>query len=460
MLGMTVCCFAVWVLATRSERRGNWFHPVVLFTVSYLFVFYQVPWCIAAGLDTGVFGAAIRDASPYPGLINACATMAFMGYAFFCCGYLLSIRYRVLHGNGVNGAGDWNTVRYSVDGLGRMVGILLVPCWIVFFGFAIMAGPAFLSAFTYSAGLDWGPGASYALIIHGLMDALLLSSEGLRVVLRRPATFKQYCTYYDRRVLFYYLVATAPFALAGDRGSVVSAAFFLLGPYFVFVKPLRKRALVIAFVMGAVLMVFLGAMRTRDANESLGARLTKGSESIRKLSWSPDQWPTSKNLALSYKCFNVVLKIVPEEYPYGLGVFQLGSFLSAIPFYRRVFPLGKDYFGDAPHFLTYYLHDGDMSVGVGSACLATIYLDFGVRGIPPFMAALGFFFGYLARKAQILGKNAIFWQAIFYYAIYWGLRIPRSDPFHWIQTFVWEGVLFLFCIRFLLWKSGAIKRAR
>ncbi len=457
MLAMTVVCFVVWGLASGAARRGNWFDPVPLFTLSYLIVFYQVPWCVAAGLEVREY------ACPFPERINACATMSFMGYALFCCGYLLCIQSRSVRKHRVDKPNLRKTggccFTYSDEGLRRATSALLVFCWITLFVFAALVGSAFLMAFTYSAGMNWGSGATYANVVLELAKGMLMTLAGLRAASTRPATFINYCTRYDRRVLLFFVVANAPFFLAGDRGAAILAAFYFVGPYFLLVKPLRKRSFAIAAVTAAVLMVFLGRMRTRDVTKSWMARVSDGREAVRIVSLAPNEAPTME-LATSYNCFNAAAEIIPHDYPYGRGRYHWGNFSSAIPFYRQLFPLGQDYVGSASTFFTDYLRNGDMTCGAGSSCLGMIYLDFGVLGIPPSMALLGVLFGYLGWMVRASGRNVVFWQFVFYFALHQGLKMPRADPFLWVQTVAWGGLLFVFFVRPVLLKKGAMRPAK
>lgn len=452
-LVLTVVCFVVWALETRSARKGNWFHPVPVFTLGYLVVFYQVPWCVASGL-------AIDDfACPFPVDVNICSSMAFMGYAFFCCGYLANgWRRNALKRSGseFNSRG---TVRYSAKGLGRVEKSLLIVCWIIFLAFVALVGRSFLVSFTYSGGLDWGAGAAYAYALHGLADAMLMTVAGLRVSVTRPASFKDYVLRYDRAVLLYVFVGSVPFVLAGDRGPVIVVSLFLLGPYFLLVKPLKKGAAAVGVLVSALLLTFLGEMRTRDAAESWSERMSRGSRAVEALSSAPNEWPTA-NLALSYRCFNTAVGIVPKAFPYAYGQFHWDNVAAVFPFYRQVFPYGDEFVGNSALFLTNYARDGDMSAGEGSACLATIYLDFGAIGIPLVMMGLGFLFAYLVRRVGRSGKNAILWQLIFYYGMFQALKISRSDPFFWVQTVAWESLLFVLWVRPLLWRMGAMTPAR
>jgi len=454
MLGMTVVCFLGWGLATGSVRRGNWFDPVPLFTLSYLIVFYQVPWCVAAGLE-------IRDyACPFPGRINACATMSFMGYAFLCCGYLICVRsQRVRKTSADLRETARASVTYSAEGLRRAAGAMLVVCWILFFVFAALVGTAFLTSFTYSAGMNWGRGATHAHTVLELAKGMLMTLAGLRAAATRPASLTQYCIRYDRSVLFFVVVTYAPFLLAGDRGYVILAVFYFVGPYFLLVKPLRKRGFAIAGLTAAVVMVFLGQMRTREVSTSWRARVLRGREAIEAISLTPNELPTME-LANSYNCLNAASEIVPHDFPYGRGRYHWGNFSSAIPFYRQLFPLGQDYVGSASTFFTDYLRNGDMTCGAGSSCLGMIYLDFGVLGIPPSMALLGVLFGYLGWMVRASGRNVVFWQFVFYYALHQGLRMPRADPFSWVQTVAWGGLLFVLFVRPVLLKKGAMRPAR
>lgn len=452
MLVLTTLCFVVWTIQTRSARKGNWFHPVPIFTLGYLIVFFQVPCCMAAGIEFAEF------VCPFPEEINACASMAFMGYAFFCCGYLINVWRRGALKQSSDKFKPRQTVVYSVTGLGRVVSVLLITCWIVFIAFVSLVGGSFLLAFTYSGGLDWGTGATYAYALHGLADAMLMTVAGLKVGVSRPRSLAEYFARYDRGVLLYLLVSSAPFVLAGDRGPVIIVGFFLLGPYFLLVKPLKKGMALTGVVVGALLLTFLGEMRTRDAALSWTERLSKGSRALESLSSTPNEWPTA-NLAISYRCFNTTVGIVPDTYPYAHGLFHWDNFAAIFPFYRRLFPWGDDYIGNSALFLTNYVRDGDMSAGEGSACLATIYLDFGVAGIPPVMMVLGFLFAQLVMCVAVPGRNAVMWQLIFYYGMFHALKMCRSDPFFWVQTIAWEALFFVLWVRPLLLKKGAIRSA-
>lgn len=454
MLSMTVVCFVIWARATGSERDGNWFHPVPLMTLAYIIVFYQVPLCVALELDISEYQC------PFPEKINDCATMSFMGYSFFSTSYLIGM-YAVRKHRRKGGRVKRRARVFLSDpsGLKLASDYLLVINWCLFIAFAVVVGRGFILEFTYSAGGNWGGGASYLNLLLELTKGPLLTLTGARVALARPSSFFQYCFRYDRRVLLFIFVTNAPFMLAGDRGSIILASCFFAGPYFLLVKPLRFAPFIKGAVVASVLMVFVGKSRTRDESESMNSRIAKGLDAVKLMTMSPDKVPTME-LATSYNCFNAAVGIVPTEYPYAVGLYHWNDFSMAIPFYRRFVPLGDDYVGAGSLFFTSYLRKGDMNAGAGSSCLGMIYLDFGWKGIPPSMAIFGFLLGCLGWMVRVPSQNAIYWQFLFYFALHQGLRTPRQDPYVWVQTVAWEGIIFVLFIRPILLKGKRRSSAR
>lgn len=451
-LTSSVFMFVFWLWANRRQRRGNWFHPVILFSLSYLIVYFQVPWCVTHDFSITSYYY------PFPNMINRTASIAVLGLSAF---YLGSSSASHFFYKKMQPSSQSQTIMYSRIGMKKVVNILLIVSSFLFVFFIMLAGKQMYVSFIYDGVLSWGPGATYVNTILFLVTSLLTAVEAVRLSQTKFRSFKDFIFEYDKGVLFFLLVTNLPYLLSGERGTIISFVFAVVAPYFLFSRPLRWRHFVVIIVMSAIILTFMGNMRTRDETVIWKDRLDKGSESVSALSLSPNKWPTI-HLAASYRIFNAAVKIVPNYYPYAEGRFIWGNISSLIPFYRRIFPLDpKDYIGSGSLFFTNFLRKGDMSAGEGSAVLGATYLDFGTYGVPVVMFLLGWLLNLVVLKVkQNFTPNAVLWMFLFIYAMFQSVKISRSDPFFWIQNAGWGALLFYFFVKPLMIKMRALKHVK
>jgi hypothetical protein len=450
MTALSLISALLWLLLTTKERRRNWFHPTIIFSLSYLIVYFQVPLLKAQGID--VSGYLV----PFSAEINFGAGLALLGLCSFYFGYSCSRAYHFRPSITARAP-----VIYSDRGLKRVSSVLLAICVTVYLVFIALAGTDLLLAFVYDGGLSWGAGASYANVLLGIFTGMLVAVESTRICYSRVTSLVSFFGKYDKRVLAFVIASNLHNFVIGERGTVIAVSLGVMAPYFLFFKPLRARSFLAILVLAAITLTFLGASRTRDSSLSIEQRTDNGIRAVAGLSTSPEDWP-SMELAGSYRVFNTALGIVPEKYDYARGRFVLGQLAAVIPFYYRFVPLDPDtYIGSSSLFFTNYLRKGNLESGEGSSVLGAIYLDFGAVGIPAVMFLLGWFVSYVARKIELVhNENSVFWMYTYIYMMFQVLKLPRSDPFFWVQNVVWGALIFFFLVKPLIVQFRGFQRVR
>lgn len=448
----SVLMFIFWVYSSERERHGNWLHPIILFSFSYLIVFFQVPWCVAHGYDLPAFYY------PFPMEINRCASIAFLGLASFYLGYCW---FSCFSSNPPTLLSYTHSMPLSPGGVTKTKRILLAICWLLFFVFIKLAGAAFYLTFIYDGGASWGAGAAYVNTLLYLVTGLVTAIEAVRLSQLQIRSFREFISSYDRGILFFLFLSNLPYLLSGDRGTLLAMGFIVVTPYFLFFRPLKRREFFILLFATAIALTFLGKMRTRDISMEWGERFVKGATAVIALSNNPNEWPTIE-LGASYRCFNAAVGIVPSKYSYAQGRFLWGNFSSMIPFYQRIFPLyDENYIGNASLFFTNFLRSGDFSSGEGSAVLGATYLDFGVYGVPVILFLLGWVMALVTKKArQNLLPNAVLWMFLFLFAMFQAVKIARSDPFFWVQNAAWGALIFFTIVKPIMFKSRVFQQQR
>ena len=85
VLALFVGLLELFLWARREQRAGklNWCHPVPVFALGYLIVYYQLPFCYLAGFELSYHSYYVIFA---PQNISYCVMVGAMGLASFFCG--------------------------------------------------------------------------------------------------------------------------------------------------------------------------------------------------------------------------------------------------------------------------------------------------------------------------------------------------------------------------------------
>lgn len=416
--------FVIWLRLSLSQRASNWFHPVVIFSLSYFLVFFQIP--LQEAFDLGNLQVSVAA----PEMINHGALYATCGYLSFLIGWCcLDLRNLNIAASPLNRVNQ----RTSLLDASTALQILLIVATIAFATFAGLAGPTFYRDFLYDGGLSWGAGTSYAYAIWFPLNFLLIALDGCRAA-RLSHSLLGYAQRIGPGVKVYLAIVTLPFLIAGDRGMVLAIAFALLTPYVCLSGPFRLGHGIASFAVLATYTAAARLWRTRDSSTSLNDRLGNVLSSFGDSDLLLAVDPTSE-LAQSYYVFNATLHLFPLEQPHTSGKFLISSLVSTVPFLERF--LGSRASANSATFMTDYLNQGDMSSGVGTACLNAPFMDFGLAGILVVMLAFGYFVRIVFNSITTRVNHQVLYVALAGYMSFQFLKIPRSDAFFMLQNLFW-----------------------
>ena len=136
---------------------------------------------------------------------------------------------------------------------------------------------------------------------------------------------------------------------------------------------------------------FLSFYRTKNGGDS--------SEAIEAVANISSVFPPTRELAFNASSLHIVLANVPNHADYNYGTSFFPGFLRVIPGLQNLFyslanlPLVDS---SSAYFCTIY-GNGDLSWGLGTSCVADVYLSFGLFGVIFVFILWGKYIGFLER---------------------------------------------------------------
>lgn len=195
-----------------------------------------------------------------------------------------------------------------------------------------------------------------------------------------------------RYQVFIGLIIAGLIIMSGRRTEAVSV---LLTMFFGFVYVYSGKIPIVRMIIGvlvfSLLFSFLSFYRTINGGDS--------SEAIEAIANISSVFPPTKELAFNASSLHIVLANVPNHADYNYGTSFFPGFLRVIPGLQNLFyslanlPLVDS---SSAYFCTIY-GNGDLSWGLGTSCVADVYLSFGLFGVIFVFILWGKYIGFLER---------------------------------------------------------------
>lgn len=195
-----------------------------------------------------------------------------------------------------------------------------------------------------------------------------------------------------KQPLFIGILITLLILMSGRRTEAISV---LLTMFFGFVYVYSGKIPILRIILGllaiSLLFSFLSFYRTvngGDANQAI--------EAVSNIS---SVFPPTKELAFNASSLHIVLANVPLHADYNYGTSFFPGFLRIVPGLQNLFysladlPLVDS---SSAYFCTVY-GNGDLSWGLGTSCVADVYLSFGIIGVMVIFIIWGRYLGFLER---------------------------------------------------------------
>ena len=401
-----------------NNIRMIFLRPSFLFVIAYLIVFFQRPADYLLGYVSGYIKIGeVR-------FMLTSLNYAVVGLCLFIIGYLIESK------KSTSGRNIWfhtNIVSLNIYAVLSSVLIvlvlLLVPKEVLMGGYS---NDMLTNASIYNYLASWSNTILIAYIVQFTINAKQTRElEGCSVIryLRGVGIWQ------NANVIVYTLIVLN----VGDRGPLVVMVFsYYLSYIIVSNRKLSKILILIAFCLGVVVTSILGDTKQYRDNNTIMDRLTslyENQDNQPKESFLP----ATEQLSGSYCCLPIALQMVPEHEDFSYGASTISDLVSGIPFVGRFFHLPAS----TSYRISRYAMGEDFSFGLGTNCLAALYMDGGL-----FFIILGMFvFGIVLRKFEVYifsGTASSFF--VFCMAFYFLTRvvyIPRSSLFSPFKYALW-----------------------
>lgn len=187
------------------------------------------------------------------------------------------------------------------------------------------------------------------------------------------------------------------------------------------------------FFFSAIFITLLGQVRLMDKNIPFIERLImayNGEGTNSTFLESKSISPQTKELGSSVKALHVAVSSVPKKNDYFYGRLQLQFILGTIPFgteFKRLLFEDNSYkTTGSGNFITWVVLGENPYYGLGTTCVADLYLDLDFLGVLIGM----FIFGILIRKSELALFEeqipSLFLQVFSFVYLAFSLYIPRS----------------------------------
>lgn len=223
------------------------------------------------------------------------------------------------------------------------------------------------------------------------------------------------------------IVYLAFIMLSGDRGPIIYLVLgFIIGFILVSEKKLSKMHIISLFIIGGFSITLLGLIRGSDL--TLTELLKDNQHSV----FYPKSFsPYTKELAGSVYAIQIAVDNVPEVIPHTKGLFfALNTFL-LIPglnsSVQSLFNINYEYSSSSKLLSFLYFSGGRIRWGVGTTCIADIYIDFGYIGVLIIFLLFGYFARYIELRNFVIQDISILSISLYILFFSFSIYIGRSS---------------------------------
>lgn len=431
LVSIVLVLFLLFRKEKATELKRNYFRPVFLFLIGYVIVHFQKNVDLLLGLVT----ENQQFYFPYNGVICKAAILALIGLICFCIGYM-SCKSRF-------------KTKFIVGNACRSTYYLSILSVILLIVFIRYAGVDYIIGGYGEKNLEGLAAYSSLLLNVVLYSIMILKSYNVYIA---KSSIVQYLKMYEKPFYVSFCLYIAVIIMSGDRGPMISLILaFVLNYFLVTRRKMKIVSLLICALVGGTVISLLGVARKFSAvSDSFSEKMLIASQ----IRMEPTSFlPMTEELAGSTRCLNYALAYVPDEHPYLNGQFFAKNILSIMPFNSSVtnsiFDSRFRYKGSAS-FITWIEQGDHPNSGVGTTCIADLYLDFGLIGVMFFMLLFGMIFRFLEIQLFVVRTPSLWIYSVGFYLMTCSLYLSRSSFFLGIRSIVWMYVIicgYIFIVR-------------
>lgn len=182
--------------------------------------------------------------------------------------------------------------------------------------------------------------------------------------------------------------------ITGDRGPVLQILISLFTSYILVTRKKIKLIFILGMLMfGAFLITSLGFIREVSLTDDFTQKINEVGSMSNNSSENQTISPYTIELARSIRPMHGAVSYVDNNALF-FGKYQITQVIGIIPgvgtIFKKIFDLDKLDTSSA-EFLTNYIENGNVTHGLGTTCVADVYLDFGIFGVIILFILFGYF---------------------------------------------------------------------
>ena len=218
--------------------------------------------------------------------------------------------------------------------------------------------------------------------------------------------------------------------VSGDRGPLIQISLlFFAGFVYTQNKKINPIVYMMSIGLATVLITILGIIRSMKPGASFVERSNQAAELNTTLTAQRSFSPSTFELAISLRTLNAAVDYTKNNGP-KYGLVQFNQFIAIVPGLGSLFRSITGYENKdliSADILTHHILGSHPSHGLGTSCVADVYLDYEIFGVVIYFLIFGFFvrgIEYKVFKNHI--PNLLIWVIAFVF-IYKAIYIGRSS---------------------------------
>jgi len=218
--------------------------------------------------------------------------------------------------------------------------------------------------------------------------------------------------------------------VSGDRGPLIQISLlFFAGYVYTQNKKINPVIYMVCIAIATVLITLLGIIRSMQPGATFSERSSQAAELNTTLTTQSSFSPSTFELAISLRTLNAAVDYTKKNGP-KYGLIQFNQLIAIVPGLGSLFRSMTGYENKeliSADILTHHILGSNPSHGLGTSCVADVYLDYKTFGVIIYFLLFGFFvrgIEYNAFKDHI--PNLLIWVFAFVF-IYKAIYIGRSS---------------------------------
>lgn len=272
--------------------------------------------------------------------------------------------------------------------------------------------------------------SSSQLLLYSILLYLVIKTINYRGMLNKSISIFAFIKIYDLGILLVIVTYCALSIMSGDRGPLIQILLAFLASYSLIQnKNTSFLKIVLFLIISSSFLTFVAYYREQKEIDNFSEKIENAVVSMSTARRAETFSPKTIELSVSIRAFHAAI-LYTDNHAHTKGVFQGFQLVSIIPGARHIIVKLTGIDLDnlvSTKFLTKIIQEGNVTHGLGTTCVADIYLDFGTLGVIIFFSLFGVMISYCEYKVYNFRSEQVLILIIFFVSISLSIYLGRSQ---------------------------------